>query len=286
MTLEQLRIFVAVAEREHVTRAAKALNLTQSAVSATISTLEARHGVHLFHRVGRGIELTDTGRAFAVEARAVLARADEAQRMLDDAAGLDRGRLSLVASQTIAGYWLPPVLARFKARYPGIAIDLAIGNSTQTADRVRDGTAELGFIEGPLDDPALARWQVGEDRLALVGTDPPDNPDAPTLRALPWLLREEGSGTRAALEAALRDRGVAIETLNVVLELPSNEALLAAAASGAGVTVLSTLVAGPMIAAGRITLASFAIPPRPFFGLRHKERYRSKAADALLDLIE
>lgn len=286
MTLEQLRIFVAVAEREHVTRAAKALNLTQSAVSATISTLEARHGVHLFHRVGRGIELTDTGRAFAVEARAVLARADEAQRMLDDAAGLDRGRLSLVASQTIAGYWLPPVLARFKARYPGIAIDLAIGNSMQTADRVRDGTAELGFIEGPLDDPALARWQVGEDRLALVGTDPPDNPDAPTLRALPWLLREEGSGTRAALEAALRDRGVAIETLNVVLELPSNEALLAAAASGAGVTVLSTLVAGPMIAAGRITLASFAIPPRPFFGLRHKERYRSKAADALLDLIE
>ena len=286
MTLEQLRIFVAVAEREHVTRAAKALNLTQSAVSATISTLEARHGVHLFHRVGRGIELTDTGRAFAVEARAVLARADEAQRMLDDAAGLDRGRLSLVASQTIAGYWLPPVLARFKARYPGIAIDLAIGNSMQTADRVRDGTAELGFIEGPLDDPALARWQVGEDRLALVGTDPPDNPDAATLRALPWLLREEGSGTRAALEAALRDRGVAIETLNVVLELPSNEALLAAAASGAGVTVLSTLVAGPMIAAGRITLASFAIPPRPFFGLRHKERYRSKAADALLDLIE
>lgn len=286
MTLEQLRIFVAVAEREHVTRAAKALNLTQSAVSATISTLEERHGVHLFHRVGRGIELTDTGRAFAIEARAVLARAEEAQRMLDDAAGLDRGRLSLVASQTIAGYWLPPVLTRFKARYPGITIDLAIGNSAQAADRVRDGNAELGFIEGPLDDPALARWQVGEDRLALVGTSPPDSPDAEALRAIPWLLREEGSGTRAALKAALQDRGVAMETLDVVLQLPSNEALLAAAASGAGVTVLSTLVAGPMIAAGRIAVASFDIPPRPFFGLRHKERYRSKAADALLDLIE
>lgn len=286
MTLEQLRIFVAVAEREHVTRAAKALNLTQSAVSATISTLEERHGVHLFHRVGRGIELTDTGRAFATEARAVVARAEEAQRMLDDAAGLDRGRLSLVASQTIAGYWLPPVLTRFKARYPGITIDLAIGNSAQAADRVRDGNAELGFIEGPLDDPALARWQVGEDRLALVGTSPPDNPDPEALRALPWLLREEGSGTRAALKAALQDRGVAMETLDVVLELPSNEALLAGAASGAGVTVLSTLVAGPMIAAGRIAVASFDIPPRPFFALRHKERYRSKAADALLDLIE
>jgi DNA-binding transcriptional LysR family regulator len=286
MTLDQLRIFVAVAECEHVTRASKALNLTQSAVSATISTLEQRHGVHLFHRVGRGIELTDTGRAFIVEARAVLARAEEAQRMLDDAAGLEQGRLSLVASQTIAGYWLPPVVACFKARYPGIVIDLSIGNSAQAADWVRDGTAELGFVESPLDDPALARWQVGEDRLVLIGTSPPAAPDATALRSMPWLLREEGSGTRAALEAALRDRGVAMDELNVVLKLPSNEALLSAAASGAGVTVLSTLVAGPLIAAGVIVAASFDIPPRPFFGLRHKERYRSKAADALVQLIE
>lgn len=285
MTLDQLRIFVAVAEREHVTRAATALNLTQSAVSATVSTLEERHGVRLFHRVGRGIELTGTGRAFLAEARGVLARAEEARRMLDDAAGLERGRLSLVASQTIAGYWLPPILARFKIRYPGITIDLAIGNSAQAADRVRDGDAELGFIESPLDDPALARWQVGEDRLALVGTDPPDDPDADTLRALPWLMREEGSGTRAALVAALRDQGVALDELNVVLTLPSNEALLAAAASGAGVTVLSTLVAGSLIAADTIHAAAFEIAVRPFFGLRHKERYRSKAADALLDLM-
>ncbi|MCV0383706.1 MAG: LysR family transcriptional regulator [Erythrobacter sp.] len=285
MTLDQLRIFVAVAEREHVTRAAKALNLTQSAVSATVSTLEERHGVRLFHRVGRGIELTETGHAFLAEARGVLARADEARRMLDDAAGLKRGHLSLVASQTIAGYWLPPILERFKACYPGVTIELAISNSVQAADRVKDGSAELGFIERPLDDPALARWRVGEDRLALIGTDLPDDPDADTLRALPWLMREKGSGTRAALVSALQDRGVTLDKLNVVLTLPSNEALLSAAASGAGVTVLSTLVAGPLLAAGTIRAAAFAIAPRPFFGLRHKERYRSKAADALLEVI-
>ena len=285
MTLEQLRIFVAVAEREHVTRAAKALNLTQSAVSATVSTLEERHSVRLFNRVGRGIELTDVGRAFLVEARGVLARAEEARRMLDDAAGLRRGRLSLVASQTIAGYWLPPLLARFKRRYPAIAIELTIGNSAQAADLVRNGAAEVGFIEGPLENPALARWQVGEDKLALLATSPLDTSDPATLRQLSWLLREKGSGTRAALESALAERGIAIDELDVALILPSNEALLSAVASGAGVTVLSTLVAGPLIAAGTVSAAAFDIPPRPFFGLRHKERYRSKAAEALLELI-
>src|SRR3546814_10149610 len=77
MTLDQLRIFVAVAEREHVTQAARALNLTQSAVSAAIATLEDRHGAHLFDRVGRGIALTEAGRAFLPEARAVLARVED-----------------------------------------------------------------------------------------------------------------------------------------------------------------------------------------------------------------
>ena len=75
MTLEQLRIFVAVAEKQHVTQAANELNLTQSATSAAIAALETRYGVKLFDRIGRGIALTQTGRDFLVEARAVLARA-------------------------------------------------------------------------------------------------------------------------------------------------------------------------------------------------------------------
>jgi len=84
MTLEQLRLFVAVAEREHMTRAAEAVNLTQSAVSAAICNLESQYKVALFHRVGRGITLTQEGRVFLDEARAVLARVTTAERMLED----------------------------------------------------------------------------------------------------------------------------------------------------------------------------------------------------------
>src|SRR5262249_48385586 len=118
MTLEQLRVFVAVAERQHMTAAARALNVTQSAASAAIAALEARHDVKLFHRVGRGIVLTETGRLFLDEARGVLARAAAAELALDEMGGLKRGGLRVVASQTIAAYWLPPILAAFRKLHP------------------------------------------------------------------------------------------------------------------------------------------------------------------------
>ncbi len=88
MTLEQLRIFVAVAERRHVTKAAAALGMTQSAASAAIAALERRYGARLFDRVGRGIELTDTGRRFLPEARAVLDQMNAARSVLEDLSDL------------------------------------------------------------------------------------------------------------------------------------------------------------------------------------------------------
>jgi DNA-binding transcriptional LysR family regulator len=133
MTLEQLRIFVAVAEREHLTRAAGALNMTQSAVSAAIAALEARHNVKLFDRLGRRIALTSVGKSFLAEAKAVLARSFAAEQALADLAGLKTGSLTLAASQTIGNYWLPPRLGRFAQLYPGVSISLTIGNTEEVA---------------------------------------------------------------------------------------------------------------------------------------------------------
>ena len=115
MTLDQLRIFVAVAEQQHVTRAANVLALSQSAVSSSIAALETQYDVKLFHRIRRNIVLTDAGQQFLSEARAVLARASSAGNMLADLAGLRRGALSLAASQTVANYWIPKVMQRFHA---------------------------------------------------------------------------------------------------------------------------------------------------------------------------
>ena len=286
MTLEQLKIFVAVAEREHVTRAAEALNVTQSAASNAIAALEARHDVKLFHRVGRRIELTDTGRMFLIEARAVLARADSATRALDEFGGLKRGHLRLVASQTIASYWLPQRLAAFHRCYPLIELAVIIDNSEGAARRVHNGEAELGFIEGTIEDPSLAQWIVGTDKLALVGMMPVETVTNDWLTSAPWVMRERGSGTRSFFEALLRDRGIEPRDMNVVMTLPSNEALLTAVQAGVGYAALSQLVVDCAIKARALSALPFASAERSFFGLRQKERYRSKAADALLVIMQ
>src|SRR3979411_1503942 len=105
MPLEQLGIFIAVAEKQHVTQAASQLNLTQSATSAAIAALETRYGIKLFDRVGRGIVLTQTGRDFLKEAREVVGRAKAAAQVLDDLAGLKRGLFNLAGPHT-AGKFL------------------------------------------------------------------------------------------------------------------------------------------------------------------------------------
>ncbi|PWK61757.1 LysR family transcriptional regulator [Aminobacter sp. AP02] len=290
MTLEQLRIFVAVAEREHVTQAAQALNLTQSATSAAVSALEARYQTKLFDRVGRRIVLTDAGRIFLSEARAVLARASSAEVVLADLAGLKRGALKLAGSQTVANYWLPQIACRFQASYPGISLGITIGNTETVAAQVHDGSADLGFVEGEIDDAALAVEPVAQDELVLVAAPghpwtltPPASPrDLKTAR---WILREQGSGTRSNFEAVLASLGVEPGSLDVALEMPSNESIRAAAEAGAGVAVMSRLVAIAALRAGTLVAIDFALPKRSFFVLRHKERHATRAAREFLSLV-
>jgi DNA-binding transcriptional LysR family regulator len=290
MTLEQLRIFVAVAECEHVTRAAEALRLTQSAVSAAISALESRYNVSLFDRVGRRIELNEAGRMFLGEARAVLARAAAAELALSEMSGLKRGTLSVHASQTIASYWLSPRLVAFRQAYPQIEVKLAVGNTAQTAKAIIDGSAELGFVEGRVDDAALQQSTIDQDRLTIVVS--PNHPWAKkkslTMQDLlggDWVLRESGSGTRSEFEAALAGEGVTPDKLNIVLELPTNEAVRNAVEAGAGVTAISELVVETALRAGTLVAVTFPLPARPFLVLHHRDRYQSKAAQAFLELI-
>lgn len=290
MTLEQLRIFLAVAEREHVTRAAEALNLTQSTVSGAIAALESRHNVKLFHRVGRGIELTDEGRIFADEAKAILATVRSAEATLADLGGAPRGTLSIFASQTIASYWLPQYLVEFHKSYPQIDLRLEAGNTAQCVQAVKAGTANLGFIEGAIDEPGVSVRLVAEDRLVVVvgSTHPWAGGTTPSLRELaeqPWVLRERGSGTRSSFEAAIHAHGLLPADLHVVMELPSNEGICTAVAAGQYATAVSETVAQAGVNTGQLVTVPFELPSRAFSLILQKERHQSRACKALCDAI-
>jgi DNA-binding transcriptional LysR family regulator len=287
MTLEQLRIFVAVADKQHVTQAARELNLTQSATSAAIAALEERYNIKLFDRVGRGIVLTHTGRTFLAEARAVLARAHGAEQVLRDIAGLEVGKLVIAASQTVANYWLPPRLQAFQAAHSGIHVSVKIGNTERVAVDVREGMADVGFVEGDIDDGALSARRIDGDALVVVvGLRHPYAKQrklpADWLTQTPWILREPGSGTRAMFEQALRKRGLRLSELTVQLELASNEAIRTAVESGVCATVISNLVVEKSIAAKTLFQVEGELAKRSFYVLRHKERHVSKAETALL----
>jgi DNA-binding transcriptional LysR family regulator len=138
-----------------------------------------------------------------------MARAKAAAQVLNDLAGLKRGSLALAASQTVANYWLPPRVTAFRKAHPGIDLGVSIANTEQVADAVHRGDADLGFVEGEVDDPALAIRKIEGDSLAVVvGAN---HPWAGQTRITPkqltktcWILREPGSGTRSMFEAALK----------------------------------------------------------------------------------
>lgn len=291
MTLDQLRIFVGVAEREHMTRAAEALCLTQSAVSGAISALEMRHGVSLFHRVGRRIQLTQDGRVFLEEARAVLRSAAAADQTLCDLRGLKRGAINIHASQTTASYWLPERLAHFKKLYPEIGINVTIGNTTHVISAVVAGSAEIGFVEDEVHIDGLTAWPVHLDQLAIVVH--PGHAFARLRRRLKpadiyaadWIMREKGSGTRSVFEMALRREGIKLEQLRICLQLPSNEAVRAAVEAGGGAAAISRAVVRSGVQTGELQTVSFRPIERPFLVLTHCKRRPSFALRKFLDAM-
>jgi DNA-binding transcriptional LysR family regulator len=194
------------------------------------------------------------------------------------------------ASQTIASYWLPRHLVAFRRAYPGIDIRLKVGNTTQVSAAVREGVADIGFVEGAVEDAMLTLDQVARDHLVVVvGADHHWSdlggiqPEA--LTETEWVLREPGSGTRSEFEAAVRNFGLSPGALKIALELPSNESVRAAVEAGMGATAISASVAAPSLEAGLLHQVALDLPDRAFNVIRHVERHSGKAAEALLAMV-
>lgn len=169
MELFQLRYFVAAARALHFSKAAEALYVSQPSLSLQIGKLEAELGTPLFHRRGRRVTLTDAGRTLLPLAERILDQEAEARRAVQQVAGLERGRLSICALPALDQHLLPPWLARFRREHPGIEIRVWEERpAAAVAEAVRQGHADLGFLQLPCDTTGLGLRVLLEDPILLV----------------------------------------------------------------------------------------------------------------------
>ncbi|MDF3299817.1 LysR family transcriptional regulator [Streptomyces tropicalis] len=250
--LGALELLLAVARLGSLGAAAREVGITQPAASSRIRSMERLLGVALVDRSPRGSRLTDAGALVTDWARRVV----EAAEAFDAGAQALRdrrdSRLRVAASMTIAEYLLPGWLIALRARRPDTAVSLLAGNSAAVAARLLAGEADLGFVEGLSVPSGLDSAVIARDRLIVV-TAPGHPwarrrrpPAAAELADTPLILREEGSGTRQVLDAALG------RPARPLFELSSTTAVKASAVSGAGPAVLSELAVGEELASRRL----------------------------------
>lgn len=290
MNLNHLAIFHAVAQEGSITLGAERLHISQPAVSKQLQELEKSLKTPLFDRLPRGVRLTDAGQLLDRYARRLFALEAEAEAALADLRGLDRGRLAVGASMTIGGYLLPDVLARFHRQHPGIELHLEIANTDEIQQRLLEGRLDMGLTEGFLEHPELEAEEFWEDEMVVIA--PPDHSlvrEAPgTAERLcrePFVMREEGSGTRAVVERAFAERGL---RLRPIMALGNIEAIKRAVAAGAGIAMVSALTVGLERESGRLALVAVIdlCVRRPLHRLYLRGKHQSRAAQAFSAVLD
>jgi DNA-binding transcriptional LysR family regulator len=223
-----------------VTAAAEELVVTQPSVSSAIAALGRELGCELFQRAGRGIELTEAGRAFAPYAEDVVGLLQSGRQAAREAALLSARRLEIAAVTTAAESFVPGLMRTFSDQHPEIELTLVVGNHQDVVGRVLNHTADVAVSGKPPGDERLLSQPFMENEIVCIAA--PDDPlaggsrvPAAALAERPWLLREPGSGTRTLNERFLAERGIAPR----VLTLGSNGAIKQAARAGLGISLLS-----------------------------------------------
>lgn len=244
LNFHHLHIFHTVAVYGSFSAAAQSLSMTQPAVTMQVQALEEYFGVKLFHRTTKRVELSDAGKALLPYARQAIALMKETEQAMAGYTEMLKGRLQLGASLTIGEYILPRLLGPFAREYPDIMISLKVFNTAQIVEEIMNHQLTFGLVEAPVEHPEIHSDVVLSDELLLIM--PPDHPlrdvEEPTFEQLldhPFVLREQGSGTRQVMEQEMRAGGLDPQQLKIVMELGSTGAVKYAVEAGLGLSVLS-----------------------------------------------
>jgi len=250
LNIYQLSIFLAVAETGSFSMAAERLNLTQPAVSLQIKTLERQLGLTLFDRQAPKLSLSEAGEALLPLARALVRMAEQVEQEMCSFRGIVTGRLIIACSTAPGEYLLPRLIARYREKYPAVRVILEMTDSATVIRRLRDEQVDIGCVGWFPKEKWLEGRKFIEDELVLVvprshpwASRTTVNPEE--LKNVPFILREEGSGTRRAVVEGLTPLGITLDELNVVLEVGSTPGAAQAVAAGLGVSIISRLAVLP-----------------------------------------
>jgi DNA-binding transcriptional LysR family regulator len=284
ITFRQLRVFLEVAKLGSVTRAAEALHLTPPAVSMQLKEVETQVGLQLFDRTGRTLSLSTAGEYFVVHAKKLLGSLRDAENAMGRFKRLEHGLLT-VGMVSTAKYFVPRLLAQFRAEHLGIDVRLVVaGNREDLLARMHSGDVDLSVMGRPPRELAARSEAFAAHPLVFVappghellrlGHPPPD-----ALAPYPFIVREQGSGTRNAMERFFEEHRF---EPRITMEMGSNEAIKQAVMAGMGVSFLSLHTIGLEVHSRLLALLDIAGTPvmRTWNVVHLGEKVLSPAAEA------
>ena len=281
-TLRQLDVFAAVARTQSLTRAAAEVHLTQPAVSMQVKQLEESFGLPFFEPDGRGVRLTEAGRAFAEHVEEVLERVENLDELAARLRGVRSGRIRLGVVST-AKYFVPRLLAQFLRSHPGIDFRLSVHNREEILGELRGNTVDLVIMGRPPEGMDLKATPFAPNLLGIIAA--PEHPlsrrrrmDLGELAEEPFIIRETGSGTRAAMERVFGEQRV---KFRAAMEMTSNETIKQAVMAGLGLGFLSLHTVRTELASGRLVLLDVVGLPlrRQWYLVRRDTRRLVPAAE-------
>ncbi len=289
MTLKQLEVFIAVADTRSFSKGGELVSLAQSTVSQHIRALEDELGARLFDRSLTQVHLTEAGQLFYSHAIKISRQCAEAQEEIKRFQGLEQATLRVGASTIPAAYLIPDLLGSFKARWPGVRLELQQGDSQEVIKLLQENLVEIAVVGGKYNEDDFCFKELLQDRIILVGrsAETGSTISVEELKNLPLIIRETGSGTRQATDSALKKAALDTSNLNVVAQLGSSEAVRRSVLSGSGYAFISKIAIAPELADRTLKeiLVEGVEIKRSFYMAWHCGRTLSPAAEEFIQTL-
>lgn len=292
MDFKQLESFVTIAKLKSFSKAADKLYLTQPTISNHIHLLESELGTILFNRTNKNITLTRAGDILYEYAISILNKKEHAYFSLNAFKGKIEGILEISSSSIPELYYLTEMICKFSKAYPGVKYNLMKYDTKQVLDKIQNGEIDFGIVGAKKEIPQLEYIDVMDDEIALVipvkgELSKFSEMSLEDLTSLPIILREEGSGSRAAVMDYLKERNIDTDALNIIAEVESNEAIKKFVEYGLGISFISTRSIQKEIrdeALKIIPIGDGSIR-RKFYFVYHRKRVLSPLSETFKDFI-